>query len=74
MIKQLIREDTMFGDDETPKKKLVFEIGQVLDELSVEELEETMALLESEIRRLKTARDGKSAHLSAAEALFSSRK
>ena len=64
----------MVADDETPRKKPVFEIGQLLDELSVGELDETVALLESEIRRLKAARDGKSAHLSAAEALFAPRK
>ena len=64
----------MFAEDETPKKKLIFEIGQNLEELSVEELEETIVLLETEITRLKAARDTKSAHLSAADALFSARK
>ncbi len=60
----------MFADEEKMKRKPVFEIGQPLDDLSVEELDETVARLESEIARLKAARSAKSAHLSAAEALF----
>lgn len=64
----------MFADEENPKKKRHFEIGQVLDDLSVEELDEAVALLEAEIDRLKTARQSKSEHLSAAEALFAARK
>jgi len=63
----------MFGEDETPKKNPAFEIGQKLEEMSVEEIDVTLVLLEEEITRLKTARDAKSAHLNAAEALFSAK-
>ena len=40
-------------DDDLPKKKLVHEIGQNLDLLSVEELSERIALLREEIARLE---------------------
>jgi uncharacterized small protein (DUF1192 family) len=43
-------------DEDRPKKKLVHEIGQELALLSIEELSERIALLESEIERLETAR------------------
>ncbi|MEM7068506.1 MAG: DUF1192 domain-containing protein [Pseudomonadota bacterium] len=49
-----------------------YEIGQDLSQLSVEELDETIGLLKEEITRLTEARDSKSAHLNAAEALFKS--
>ncbi len=59
-------------DDEPQKKKRSFQIGQDLSELSVDEIKETITELEEEIVRLQDAAGSKSAHLSAAEALFKS--
>ena len=61
----------MFDEEESVKKPTKFELGQNLEELAVEELTEIIELLHSEITRLEEAKTGKSAHLSAAEALFS---
>lgn len=41
--------------DDEPVKKPVHEVGMVLDTLSVDELEERITLLESEIERLRQA-------------------
>lgn len=59
-------------DEDEVTKKPVFEIGSDLAELSVEEINETIELLKSEIERLSEAAKAKSDHLSAAEALFKS--
>ncbi|MCB1386782.1 MAG: DUF1192 domain-containing protein [Nitratireductor sp.] len=61
-------------DEEPIRKRRVFEIGQKLEELSVEDLDETIAVLKAEIERLESARSAKSDHLSAAEALFARRE
>lgn len=63
----------MFDDNE-PKPKPFFEIGQNLESLSVEELSATMETLKAEIERLEKAMNEKSAHLDAAAALFSQKK
>ena len=42
-------------DDDRPRKKITHEIGQDLSLLSVEELNERIALLTSEIERLQVA-------------------
>ena len=42
-------------DDDRPRKKVTHEIGQDLSLLSVEELNERIALLTSEIERLQAA-------------------
>ncbi len=60
----------MEDENEIRKKHAAYTIGQVLDELSVEEISEITSLLHEEIARLDTAKQSKSAHLSAAEALF----
>ena len=60
----------MFEDD-APRPKRDYQLGQKLDELSVDDLETVMAELKAEILRVETARARKSGHLSAAEALFS---
>lgn len=60
----------MFEDDDSPKKKVQFEIGQKLDDFSVQELAETIETLKNEIERLTLAKQSKSEHLSAADALF----
>jgi uncharacterized small protein (DUF1192 family) len=57
-------------DEDRPKKKLVHEIGQELALLSIEELSERIALLESEIERLETALTKKQASRSAADQFF----
>lgn len=57
-------------DDDAPKPIPQFEIGQKLDDLSVDEINETIELLHGEIARLEQARNMKSAHLDAAAALF----
>ena len=60
----------MISEEDLPKKRKAFEIGQNLDNLSVDELSEIVSLLRAEIERLEKARSSKSSHLSAAEALF----
>lgn len=60
----------IFMDDDRPKKKLVHEIGQDLSLISVAELDERVALLETEIERLKADRAGKLASRSAADQVF----
>jgi uncharacterized small protein (DUF1192 family) len=57
-------------DDDRPKKPSKHEIGSDLSLLSVEELDERVALLHAEIERLKTARATKETGLKAAENLF----
>ena len=60
----------LVDDDVPPKKKLAHEIGQDLALLSVEELEERVALLKAEIVRLKEAAGRKRASLAAAATFF----
>jgi uncharacterized small protein (DUF1192 family) len=62
-------------DDEilnVPRRKTApsHEIGQVLDDLSAQELTERIAILKAEIARLEEARSAKQASLSAADAFF----
>jgi len=57
--------------NEEPRNNLsVYAIGQNLDEMSVEELDRTVEILKTEIKRLEEIRNAKSSHISAAEALF----
>lgn len=53
-----------------PKRPPTHEVGQVLDALSVGELDERIALLRVEIERLEAARRAKEAAGSAAQAFF----
>ncbi len=53
-----------------PKRPVSHEIGQVLDALSVDELDERIALLRAEIERIEAARRAKAAAASAADAFF----
>jgi uncharacterized small protein (DUF1192 family) len=53
-----------------PKKKTTHEIGQSLDTLSVDELDERVSLLREEIARLEAARAGKVASRAAAASVF----
>ena len=57
-------------DDEAPRPRPKFEIGQPLDLLSVGEIDETIATLRGEIARLEAARSAKAAASAAAEAFF----
>jgi uncharacterized small protein (DUF1192 family) len=65
-----MREMAANEDEDRPKKKLVHEIGQDLALLSIEELGERVALLESEIERLAAARAKKQASRSVADQFF----
>lgn len=60
----------MEDENDIRKKHASYTLGQALDELSVEEITEIAELLKQEIERLEDAKKSKSAHLSAAEALF----
>lgn len=63
----------MAGEDEQrPRKKLAHEIGQDLSLLSVEELQDRIALLKGEIERIDIALSGKRASRSAADKFFKS--
>ncbi len=57
-------------DDEKPRKKVTHEIGQDLSLLSVEELNERIALLTAEAERLREAMAKKRASKDAANAFF----
>ncbi len=59
-------------DDDKPRKKIIHEIGQDLYLLSVEELAERIALLTSEIERLKEAMGKKRSSKDAADRFFKS--
>ena len=59
-------------DDDKPRKKVTHEIGQDLYLLSVEELGERIALLNSEIERLQQAAAKKRASRDAANNVFKS--
>ncbi len=59
-------------DDDRPRKKIGHEIGQDLSLLSVEELDQRIALLMSEIERLRQAAAKKRASKDAANSLFKS--
>ena len=59
-------------DDDRPRKKISHEIGQDLSLLSVEELDERIALLASETERLRAAMNRKRASKEAANIFFKS--
>jgi uncharacterized small protein (DUF1192 family) len=59
-------------DDDKPRKKVGHEIGQDLSLLSVEELTERIAQLNSEIARLQEAETKKRASRDAANNVFKS--
>ncbi|MEM9277984.1 MAG: DUF1192 domain-containing protein [Pseudomonadota bacterium] len=59
-------------EDEQRKKQAAYSIGQDLSQLSVDELQDMAEILKQEIARLEEAKNAKSAHISAAEALFKS--
>jgi uncharacterized small protein (DUF1192 family) len=59
-------------EDDRPRKKVTHEIGQDLSLLSVEELTERIALLNTEIERLQVAMTKKRASKDAANNFFKS--
>ena len=66
----LFDENDPFGAP--PRKKATHEIGQPLDALSVDEIDERIALLREEIARLDQARVAKQASRQAADSFFKS--
>jgi uncharacterized small protein (DUF1192 family) len=64
------RKMAAIEEDDRPKKKIAHEIGQELALLSVEELDDRIALLNDEIARLQAALAKKRASRSAADQFF----
>ncbi|AMS40411.1 hypothetical protein AA2016_1478 [Aminobacter aminovorans] len=69
-LSEMEESEMALFDDEPIKKKPVHEIGQDLSLLSVGELNERIAALRAEIRRLEAELTVKGSTKSAAEALF----
>ena len=63
-------DDENFGA--LPRKAASYEIGQSLDDLSIEEIGERIVILQNEISRLKEAQQAKETSLSAAASFFKS--
>jgi uncharacterized small protein (DUF1192 family) len=65
--------DEIFG---APPRKAAtsHEIGQSLDDLSIQELDERITALQAEITRVQEVRGAKQASLSAASAFFKARE
>ncbi len=59
-------------EEEKSKKREGYRLGQDLATLSIDELTDMVTLLNEEIERLHAAKEAKSDHLSAANALFKS--
>ncbi len=57
-------------EEQRQKPKSVHEIGQILDELSIQELEDRIALLKIEIERLQAATSRKRQALDVAVSIF----
>ena len=57
-------------DEEEPKRKPAYQLGQDISLMSVDELNETIDALGEEIARLKREADAKSDSRNAAEAFF----
>jgi uncharacterized small protein (DUF1192 family) len=61
-------DESVFGAK--PKPRLIHDIGQNIDDLSAPELTERIALLVSEIERLKKAIEARQATRAAADSVF----
>jgi len=59
-----------FLDDDLPKKRASAAPGEILADLSIEELRARIALYREEIQRLETEIAAKEKHLRAAESFF----
>jgi uncharacterized small protein (DUF1192 family) len=57
-------------DDDLPKKPKPHEVGMVLDAMSVDELNDRIALLEAEVARLRAAIEARQKSKSAADSMF----
>ena len=62
-----------FFEETRKKKKTAHDIGEDLSSISIDELDERILLLKSEILRLEEEKSKKSAVKSAADTLFKSR-
>lgn len=60
-------------EEEAPRPRRDYTLGQNLDALSVAELDAVVGELKAEIARVEAARSKKAGHLSAADALFAKR-
>ena len=60
----------MFNDDEPRRKITAHEVGMALDALSIEELQERIGLLKTEITRLEAAISAKEKTRDQARSLF----
>lgn len=60
----------MFDEENRPRAKVKHEVGQDLSLLSVAEIDERIALLKDEIKRLEADRLRKDASKAAADAFF----
>ncbi|SFK23436.1 DUF1192 domain-containing protein [Methylocapsa palsarum] len=65
-----LEDDDVFGAPVRKPSSSPHQIGQTLDDLSVQELDERIAALQAEVRRLEDMRARKHASLSAAAAFF----
>lgn len=64
----------MSEEEQVSSPVATYMIGQDLSLMSVDEIDETIKTLNDEIQRLKEDRKSKEAHISEAEALFSSKQ
>ena len=64
----------MREEEEVLKPAMTYVIGQDLSLMSVDEIDETVKTLSDEIIRLQEDRKTKEAHISEAEALFSTKQ
>ena len=62
----------MAEDEDRPRRKVTHELGEKLDDLSVRDFDERIALLRSEIARLDAAKRAKQSALDAAGSVFKS--
>lgn len=60
-------------EEDRPRRVVGHTIGETLDDLSVRDLEDRIALLRAEIDRLEAAKRGKAAARDAAGSLFGTR-
>ena len=59
-----------FLDDDRPKKRAAPQPGEILADLSIEELKARIALYRAEIERLEAEIAAKEKHMKAAESFF----